>query len=106
MERLAHDGVEPVHQHGDVHVAALAGDDGGAQHGAPAEQITHQLFRPCGGRVEDVTHDDLIGGQYHHDCHAQTCQQVEHLVQGISQFFHDAPPQSAVWAALCCWIRS
>ena len=47
-------------RHGDVHVAALAGDDGGTQHGAPAKQITHQLFRPCGGRVEDVTHDDLI----------------------------------------------
>ena len=30
-------------------MAALAGDDGGPQHGAPAEQITHQLFRPCGG---------------------------------------------------------
>ena len=26
--------------------------------------------------------------------------------QGISQLFHDAPPQSAVLAALCCWIRS
>lgn len=88
QQELLGTGLQHIHQDGDVHVGALAGAQGSAEHGGPAEHIADQLLRPGGGVIQNITGDDLVGGQHGHDDQAQTGQTVQTGVEDLSQCFH------------------
>ena len=88
-EELLGRGGHHLDHYGDIHVAALAGDEGRAEQAGPGKQIAHQFFRPGGRVVQDVAGEHLPAGQGGHSDQAGPRQDVHDMVEHFTDRLHN-----------------